>query len=302
MAIHRRSFRRVSYALFAAFAGWTSTPAALAAGAPAPGRPTAFSHVAVKATHYEQSAAFYRDFLGFAEQGRLFYQDNGRTELVYLKINDQQWIEVFDAANVTHRTGAIYQVAFRTADAERLRQRVGGLGWPVPAGIGHGQMKNAGFTTRDPDGTVVEFVQYLPEGRTERDRGKFLPPTRIATHLIAVGLPTSRLSEAVRLFRDALGLQVQPGDAATTGTNSANAPVTLRVAGGEDRLELVRADAAPYFCLAVDNVDAARATLEQRRERCGYHGPLQLGRDAASRRTLTLTDPEGVRVVLEQGK
>ena len=45
------------------------------------------SHIAVKATDVEKSVAFYRDFLGFAEQGRLNNLDDGSLQLVFMKVS-----------------------------------------------------------------------------------------------------------------------------------------------------------------------------------------------------------------------
>jgi lactoylglutathione lyase len=78
------------------------------------------SHVAVKATDVEKSVAFYRDFLGFAEQGRLEYQDDGSLMLVFMKVSDSQWIEIFDAKRLA-QDDRLYQLCFRVEDAEAMR-------------------------------------------------------------------------------------------------------------------------------------------------------------------------------------
>ena len=51
-------------------------------------------HVALKVSNIENSLAFYRDTLGFDEMMRL-NRDDGSLWLVYLRITDTQFIELF---------------------------------------------------------------------------------------------------------------------------------------------------------------------------------------------------------------
>ena len=109
------------------------------------------SHVAVQAANVEQSVAFYRDFLGFSEASRLKYAD-GSLMLVNLKVSDEQWIEVFDAAKLKPGSDRIYQIAFRVSDAEATRKHLGQNGFSVPEKCWIGQVGNAGFSVQDPSG------------------------------------------------------------------------------------------------------------------------------------------------------
>jgi len=52
---------------------------------------------------------------------------------------------------------------------------------------GNGEKTRTGdyaFEIKDPDGTLVEFVQTLPDGLEAKAAGKFEPDTRIATRII----------------------------------------------------------------------------------------------------------------------
>lgn len=255
------------------------------------------SHVAVKATDYEKSVAFYRDFLGFAEQGRLFYPNNGLRELVYLKVSDTQTIEVFDAANVTQVAGQLYQVALHVENAEAVRVQFARHGFRVPPVVGRGQMKNANFTTRDPEGTVVEVVQYLPEGRMILDQGKFLSAARISDHLICAGLPAAKPQETLRFYGEVLGLARGAGGEASGG---APAWRRLQIPGSADYLELIfdAPEAKPYFGFAVQDVAAAKAKLERSAYRPAYPHPLTPRRGLDGRRVLDVFDPDGMRIAL----
>lgn len=51
-------------------------------------------HVAIKVRDVEKTLRFYRDSLGFREMLRLFH-DDGSLFLVYLRITDTQYLEIF---------------------------------------------------------------------------------------------------------------------------------------------------------------------------------------------------------------
>jgi catechol 2,3-dioxygenase-like lactoylglutathione lyase family enzyme len=55
---------------------------------------SAIGHVALKVADIERSLAFYRDRLGFREIMRLNH-DTGELWLVYLRITDTQFLELF---------------------------------------------------------------------------------------------------------------------------------------------------------------------------------------------------------------
>jgi len=76
------------------------TAASVAFAAEKPPRILGISHVEVKASDVAKSVAFYRDFLGFAEQGRLNYANDGLLMLAFMKVSDNQQTEVFDASKL----------------------------------------------------------------------------------------------------------------------------------------------------------------------------------------------------------
>lgn len=235
-----------------------------------------------------------------AEQGRLFYPTNGRRELVYLKISDTQTIEVFDAANVTQVAGQLYQIALQLEDAEALRVHLARRGFRMPPAVGRGQMKNANFTTRDPNGYIIEVVQYLPEGRMVLDRGKFLSDQRISNHLIAAGVATTKLSETLTFYREILGFEERP--AGSTGV-SGSRHQRLGIPGSTDYVEVTVApeDQTPYFCLEVPDLDAAKTTLARRAPDMHYDRSLDITRLETGQRVLDVYDPDGMRIRLIEG-
>lgn len=265
--------------------------------APPPPRVLGLSHVAVKATDYEGSVAFYRDFLGFAEQGRLFDLKNGRRQLVFLKINDTQSIEVFDAANVTQVAGNLYQIALQIEDAEAMRLHLQRHGFKVPPKVPLGQMLNANFMVRDPNNYIIELVHYLPEGRMVLDRGKFLSGTRISDRLVAAGVATTRLPETLRFFGEIFGF---PQDPPRAGPDSGEPQRRLRAGANGDYVEVLVApqDDTPFFRLEVRDLDSAKAQLERSPFFPNYGRPIAIQSGPSRARAIHLWDPEGIRVEL----
>lgn len=253
------------------------------------------SHVGVKASDLERSGAFYRDFLGFAEHCRLNYLATGELMLVCFKVSDDQWIEVF--AGLRPGENRMHQVAFRVADAEAIRTLLAGRGVAVPPSTPVGQMGNFNFVAPDPSGQIIEFVQPLPTGMTQRDRGRFLPQTRISRHLRHARIAVGDLACGDEFYR-ALGLP-SAGPAAPDGAGPARRQRRTTPSG--DFVEfVVGAGAEAQFGLEVPDLAAAREELERRPHRPAYLRSLveQMGPDG--RRFLDVFDPDGTCVRLTE--
>ena len=244
------------------------------------------SHVGIKTADIERSCAFYRDFLGFAEQCRLNYLQTGELMLVCFKVSEEQWIEVF--TGLRSGENRMHQVAFRVTDADQIRVRLAEQGAAVPAKTPKGQMGNFNFVVPDPSGQIVEFVQHLPNGITERDRGKFLPTTRVSSRIRHARIVATDLDQAESFYGN-LGLTtVDAGGRSRQITSSG------------DFIEFVTdSNAGAEFCLEVGDISEARRKLERSSFRPHYSGSLesQVGPDGA--RFFDLFDPDGtcVRVI-----
>ena len=253
------------------------------------------SHVAVKATNVEKSVAFYRDFLGYAEVGRLKYKDDGSLMLVFIKVSDTQWIEVFDAQRLV-RDDRLYQICFRVADAEEMRAYLGKNGFSVPAKVSRGQIQNFGFTVRDPRNYIIEFQQYTPEGWTVRDQGNFLPDTRISDHIAHAGVVVDDLPAAQHFYEDTLGLK-ESWRGSKDGKSTSWLHVKLPAS--RDFVELMlETNAVPHFCLEVPEIGKAKAKLESTTYFSKYDKPMEVKIGKNHKRQLNLFDPEGIRVEL----
>jgi lactoylglutathione lyase len=254
------------------------------------------SHIAVQATNVEESVAFYRDFLGFAEASRLKYKDDGALMLVNIKVSDDQWIEVFDAAKLKPGRDRIYQIAFRVADAETLRGRLDAAGVRVPAQVPLGQLKNANFTVQDPNGYTIELVQYLSDGWPLCAPGKDLPATRVSELITHAGIVVSNVAAANHFYGDLLGLQ-------ESWRGSAKGDVVswlhMRVPPAGSYAEyMLEAKVTPHFCLEVADMAQAKAKLDKSPYRSRYTKPVEPYVGKNRRRILNLFDPNGIRVEL----
>jgi lactoylglutathione lyase len=292
-------------------------PAPCPAGdTPAPRRPliTGLSHVALWVANLDRSRAFYKGYLGFDEPYTLPTKDGG-VLLACIKINDRQSLELFPISEATPRNGdSLYHVAFETDNAQGMldylvsRGVKGPGGRPLPATAPAGRVGNLNYFTEDPDGHIIEFVQYLPGGWTQANKGRFLPPTRISERMSHAGVVVANLEASLRFYRDTVGF-------AETWRGSSDGKtlswVTLRVPDGTDYLELMLVGAAPdtdrlhilhHPCLEVPSVTAAEAVLRGRilPEGCKPLTPARTGINR--KRQVNAYDPDGTRVeVMESG-
>lgn len=261
------------------------------------------SHVALKAADVEKSVAFYRHWLGFAEQGRLNYSHDGTLMLVFLKVSDEQSIEIFDGTRLKPEVDKLCQIAFRVEDAEAVRLQLAANGYAVPPQVPRGQIKNANFTVEDGCGYVVEFVQHLAEGVTEQQKGQFLSEMRLSSHIPHAGLVVRDLEAARRFYVDTLGFTEKWRGSADGQELSW---INMRLPGGDDFLEwMLSPQVDPHFCLEVADVDDTKARLEERPyfgEYVKWGRPLEVRTGKNLRRQLNLWDPDGIRVEFMEGR
>ncbi|SPE52240.1 Glyoxalase/bleomycin resistance protein/dioxygenase [Verrucomicrobia bacterium] len=280
----------------------------LAAGVPlraadSPTRPriTGISHIALYAHDLERSRAFYKEFLGFDEPFSLTNSTGGLL-LTWIKINNRQTIELFPEKEAG--ADRLNHIALETEDAEGLRKYLATREVAVPEKTVKGRIGNLNFNVTDPDGHTVEMVQYLPDGWTLRERDKFLPDTRISTHLTHVGILVGNLDAALHFYRDILGGQ----ETWRGGGNPRRLSwVNVKVPEGDDYIEFMLYSDLPepgkrgtqhHLCLGVPEVEKAKTLLESRAARINYARPLQIATGVNRKRQLNVWDPDGTRVEL----
>jgi lactoylglutathione lyase len=259
------------------------------------------AHMAIYVSDLAKARAFYKDFLGFDEPFALKRKD-GADRIVFIKINDNQYLEL--SAEAPKADGMLNHVSFYVDDAKAMRDYLASNGVTVPATVGKGQTRNYNFNILDPDGHAVEIVQYEPDSWTSRERGKFMPDTRISTHMTHFGVLIGPLEPAMKFYRDLLGFQ-ETWRGSSSGRQLSW--VNMKVPDGDDYIEFMlyskEPDAAQrgvrnHVCLVVPDMQTAIATLESRPARKSYTRPIEAQVGTNRKRLLNLFDPDGTRVEL----
>lgn len=264
-----------------------------------PKRPpiTGIAHVAIYAHDVEKARAFYEGFLGFAEPFRLDKPD-GSLSMAFIKVNDHQYIEL--SPETAPGTDRLNHISVETTDIEGMRRYLESKGVPVPASVGTGRIKNRNFNVKDPDGHTVEFVEYMPDGWSMRDKGKFLPE-RVSAKILHLGILVGSLDASINFYGGILGFQ-------ETWRGSKDGKtlnwVNMKVPDGDTYLEFMLYRQIPgptargvehHICLEVADIEKAKSWLVARPGASGYDRLLEIRTGINRRRQLNLYDPDGTR-------
>ena len=258
------------------------------------------AHIALYVSDLGKARVFYKDFLGYAEPYALKGKD-GTDRIAFIKINEDQYLELF-AEEPQHNDGQLNHISVETDDANGMREYLAAKGVKVPDKVGKGQIKNSNFNVNDPDGHTVEIVQYEPDSWTRAAKGKFLPDTRISTHMPHVGILIGPLDRAMKFYRDILGFQEfwRGG-----GSPRMLSWVNMRVPDGEDYIEFMLYKTPPdkeqrgvknHICLVVPDIEKAVATLKARPAYKTYGKEIEIKTGVNRKRQANLFDPDGTRV------
>jgi lactoylglutathione lyase len=259
------------------------------------------AHVAFSVSDIEKSRAFYEEFLGFAEPFSLKKAD-GSLDLAFVKINDQQYLELFPG--LVAGADRLHHLALQVDDAERMRDYLEARGVKVPGHVPKGRIGNLNFNITDPDGHTIEMVEYAGDGWSLREKGNFMPETRISQHLLHAGILVGNLEPAMHFYRDVLGFhEIWRGsiDGKTLSW------VNLMAPDGKDYIEFMlyrnlpmpdRRGVEHHICLQTADTAAALARLNERPYRKTYERPLEIRTGINRRRQLNLFDPDGTRTEL----
>jgi lactoylglutathione lyase len=123
-------------------------------------------HVALKVKDIEKSLAFYTQKMGFPEMFRLNRED-GRVWLVYLRITDDQYLEIFPEAVQDSAPGpennGINHFCLTVENIENLIRQLSEKDVPLHLPLKTGADNNRQAWVRDPDGNRIEFMEMSPE-------------------------------------------------------------------------------------------------------------------------------------------
>jgi catechol 2,3-dioxygenase-like lactoylglutathione lyase family enzyme len=275
-----------------------------AKGTDAPKRPRVLgvAHMALFVSDLQKARAFYKDLLGYEEPYTL-QRDDHSDRIAFIKINEDQYVELF--AETPKQDGHLNHIAFFTDSAEKMRAYLASQGVQVPEKVGKGKIGNSNFNITDPDGHTVEIVQYELDSWTRREKGKYLPDTRISQHMAHVGVLIGALDPAMKFYRDILGFQEFWRGGASPG--KVLSWVNMRVPDGGDYLEFMLYSTPPdaeqmgvknHLCLLTPDITKAVATLEARPARKNYTRSIEIKVGVNGKRQANLFDPDGTRIEL----
>ena len=259
------------------------------------------AHMALYVSDLQKARAFYEDFLGYAEPYTL-KRDDGSDRITFVKINEDQYLELFAEAPKTE--GHLNHIAFYTDSAESVRSYMAAQGIKVPEKVSKGKIGNLNFTVSDPDGHTVEIVQYEPDSWTRQQQGKYVPDSRISTHIMHIGVTIGPLEPAMKFYRDILGFQ-EFWRGSSSGTTLSW--VNMRVPDGKDYLEFMlyskpleaqQLGGKNHICLVVPDIQKAVAELNARPARKKYSQQIEIKVGVNGKRQANLFDPDGTRVEL----
>src|SRR5581483_5832461 len=245
---------------------------------------------------------FYSQELGFDEAFKLD-KPSGGLMLVYFKVNDHQYIEVFPGWTGPDQL-VLSHIAFETDNAQQLRDYLASKGVKVPDTLRKGLDGNLSLRIKDPDGHDVEFVQYMPGSLHSRNFGKFLPSTRVSERMIHVGVVVKDRAAADRFYKEILGFQDTWHGGMKDNTTDW---VDMRVPEGTDWLEYMLNVENPdprelgvmhHLALGVPGVNASYQQLLKNNFK--FDEKPQIGRDGKWQ--LNLYDPNFTRVELMEPK
>ena len=276
----------------------------LMAAQPAVKRPRILgvAHIGLRTDNLDAARKFYHDQLGYAEAFQLNKPD-GSLMLVYFKVNDHQYIEVFPGWKGPEQL-VLSHIAFETDDARQLRDYLAAKGVKVPAALKTGIDGNLSFMIQDPDGHDVEFMQYMPGSLHSRNFGQHLPATRVSERIIHVGNTVTDRAAYDALYRDILGFkEIWHGGMTDDRTDW----IDMRVPDGTDWLEYMCNVKNPsqktlgvmnHMALGVPDIQKGFETVKG-------HGlnpaePPKIGRDGKWQ--LNLYDPNLTRAELMEPK
>jgi catechol 2,3-dioxygenase-like lactoylglutathione lyase family enzyme len=260
---------------------------------------TGISHLAVYSTDLKASDHFYREDLG----GRKGADPEDPTGVRYY-FSGQQFVEVLPAP-AGHGDSMLAHVAYRTADAAALRRYLAAHGVEVsPVHEGGGEHW---FSTRDPEGNGVEFVQPAAGASETAEAGA------ISGRIIHVGYKVRDRAREDAFYRTVLGFRPYWYGAMHSGAVDW---VSQQTPDGHDWLEymlvgpgstvpLDHVDAKElgvlnHFSLGVPNMEAAVTRLIAEDRLSPRHDGPQMGLDGKWQ--ANLYDPDGTRVELMEFK
>ncbi|MBB6511071.1 VOC family protein [Rhizobium soli] len=127
---------------------------------------SSIAHVAIRVKDIDRTLAFYIDKLGFSELMRL--DRDGRLWLVYLRITDDQYLEIFPEAEGENVPGpealGYNHMCLAVPDIEQTVRELESAGIALIRPKIKALDGNWQTWIADPDGHRIELMQMAPDG------------------------------------------------------------------------------------------------------------------------------------------
>jgi lactoylglutathione lyase len=129
---------------------------------------TGMMHAAIRVRDAERSLAFYTGKLGFQEMFRQYY-DDGSLWNVYVRVTDDQFIEIFPNAEDDRAPGnqanGLNHICLTVEDIDACIDELARIGVPLTRPRKIGADRNVQVWIEDPDGNRIEIMQMAPDSR-----------------------------------------------------------------------------------------------------------------------------------------
>lgn len=253
------------------------------------------AHVAFRITDWRDARGFYEKSLGYAEP-LLVSNESGNPEIGLVKVNEEQYIELLQGD--ARSQGLLDHFALYTDDLSALREYLLAQRVPVFRDIHQGRVGNPFLAIHDPDGHVLEMVQYSPTSVTGRSKGKFMPTDRVSNHISHIGILVRSEGSALKFYRDVLGFR----EISRGGGGGQQAWIDLQLPDAADYIELLPfadlpspADMKAQNHLGLSTPDVRKTAASLQKTAAGANQiQLQTGNGLPPR--VNVFDPDGVRI------
>lgn len=129
---------------------------------------TGIGHVAIRVKDVDRSLAFYVGKLGFPEMFRL-HRDNGDLWLLYLRMTETQYLEVFPDAVGDRAPGreanGLNHFCITVADIDAVLHELQQAKVPIMQALKTGPDGNRQAWIEDPDGNRIELMEMAPRSK-----------------------------------------------------------------------------------------------------------------------------------------
>ncbi|HWC16843.1 MAG TPA: VOC family protein [Terriglobales bacterium] len=229
------------------------------------------AHVALRVTDVPKSREFYHT-LGFEEA--FAFSDPGKPPVSYLKVNDRQFIELYQRSDDAQPLGLMH-VCYEVRDIDALHEYYVARGVKAPPAK-KARAGNLLFVLRDPEDQVVEFTEYMPGSLHYEARGKHLGESRVSEHMVRATIPVKEVEAERSFYSSRLGFDDEDGKGV----------VQLRLPGGSgDEIEL---QAGTTTRVAFEVADLARTAKDLQKRALSIQ---------KNDRFISVADPDGTLIV-----